>query len=156
MNRSCKSGLLLLEALFVRLKENGEGIDVISSFSARRSECFIEDDSARERNRRSGRRSLHCERSAIPNHLWVLLDDGLNYERRSNPFGVATSMPPLGGSWPSRTHSHGNRKRASRKEHRSAEIKVDTIARWARTGKTRRKSGNAFWNLSLIKQSWIR
>lgn len=128
MNRSCESGLLLLEALSVRLKENGEGIDVISSFSARRSECFIEDDSARERNRRSGRRSLHCERSAIPNHLWALLDDGLNYKRRSNPSGVATSMPPLGGSWPSRTRSHGNRKRASRKEHWSVEIKVDTIA----------------------------
>ena len=32
-----------------------------------------------------GRWSLRCERSAIPNHFWALLDDVLNYKRRSNP-----------------------------------------------------------------------
>lgn len=97
----------LVSALYPSEGEQQEGLDVISSFStARPSERFIEDDSARERNRRSGRRSLRCERSAIPNHLWALLDDGLNYKRRSDP----SDLPRLrcrrrrGGSsltWPS-------------------------------------------------------
>lgn len=113
----------------------------IFQYCSRPSVRFIEDDLARERNRRSGRRSLRCERSAIPNHLWALLDDGLNYKRRSDP----SDLPRLrcrrrrGGSsltWPSRscTRSRGNRKRSNPKECRSAEIKADSVIHWARAG----------------------
>lgn len=51
-----------------------------------------------------GRWSLRCERSAIPNHFWALLDDVLNYKRRSNPQRrYVAGHEFVGGSWPSYT-----------------------------------------------------
>ena len=50
----------------------------------------------------AGRWSLRCERSAIPNHFWALLDDVLNYKGRSNPPTIRVGpRNSLRGSWPS-------------------------------------------------------